>query len=199
MTPMTIRTLTVEQFSDALAARTPVPGGGAVAAVTLAHAAALAGMVVEFTLGKPAFAAHEDVLRAAAARLAAIRAEALALADRDAAAYGALNALWKLPKDAPERAARWPAAVAEAIDAPQAILDLAAVVAATCGMLAGRTNANLASDLAIAADLARLAARAAAHNVRVNLPSVGDSADRAARAARMDAALAAAGTAAGHP
>ena len=199
MTPMTIRTLTVEQFSDALAARTPVPGGGAVAAVTLAHAAALAGMVVEFTLGKPAFAAHEDALSAAAARLAAIRAEALALADRDAAAYGALNALWKLPKDSPGRAARWPAAVAEAIDAPQAILDLSAVVAATCGTLAGRTNANLASDLAIAADLARLAARAAAHNVRVNLPSVGDSADRAARAARMDAALAAAGTAAGHP
>lgn len=199
MTPMTIRTLTVEQFSDALAARTPVPGGGAVAAVTLAHAAALAGMVVEFTLGKPAFAAHEDALRAAAARLAAIRAEALALADRDAAAYGALNALWKLPKDAPERTARWPAAIAEAIDAPQAILDLSAVVAATCGTLAGRTNANLASDLAIAADLARLSARAAAHNVRVNLPSVGDAADRAARAARMDAALAAAGTAAGHP
>ena len=199
MTPMTIRTLTVEQFSDALAARTPVPGGGAVAAVTLAHAAALAGMVVEFTLGKPAFAAHDDALRAAAARLAAIRAEALALADRDAVAYGALNALWKLPKDAPERAARWPAAVAEAIDAPQAILDLSVVVAATCGTLAGRTNANLASDLAIAADLARLAARAAAHNVHVNLPSVGDAADRSARAARMDAALAAAGTAAGHP
>lgn len=199
MTPMTIRTLTVEQFAEALAARTPVPGGGAVAAVTLAHAAALAGMVVEFTVGKPAFAAHEDALRAAAARLAAIRAEALALADRDAAAYGALNALWKLPKDAPERAGRWPAAVAEAIDAPQAILDLAAVVAATCGALAGRTNANLASDLAIAADLARLSARAAAHNVRVNLPSVSDAGDRAARAGRMDAALAAAGTAAGHP
>jgi formiminotetrahydrofolate cyclodeaminase len=199
MTPMTIRTLTVEQFAEALAARTPVPGGGAVAAVTLAHAAALAGMVVEFTVGKPAFAAHEDALRAAGARLAAIRAEALALADRDAAAYGALNALWKLPKDAPERAGRWPAAVAEAIDAPQAILDLAAVVAATCGTLAGRTNANLASDLAIAADLARLAARAAAHNVRVNLPSVADAGDRAARAGRMDAALAAAGTAAGHP
>lgn len=198
MTTMTIRTLTVGQFAEALAARTPVPGGGAVAAVTLAHAAALAGMVVEFTLGKPAFAAHEDANRAALARLAAIRAEALALADRDAAAYGALNALWKLPKDAPERAARWPAAVAEAIDAPQAILDLAAVVCATCAALADRTNRNLGSDLAIAADLARLAARAAAHNVRVNLPSVGDEADRSARAARMDAALAAAGTADGH-
>ena len=196
---MPIRELTVHAFTDQLAARTPVPGGGAVAAVTAAHAAALGAMVVEFTLGKPKFAAHESANAAALARLGELRTHALALADRDAAAYAQLNALWKLPKDAPERAGRWPAAVAEAIDAPQAILDLAAVVAATCGTLAGRTNANLASDLAIAADLARLSARAAAHNVRVNLPSVSDAGDRAARAGRMDAALAAAGTAAGHP
>ena len=55
----------------------------------------------------------------------AAAAHALALADRDAAAYGQLNALWKLPKDAPERAAGWDAAVAEAIEAPQAILEAA--------------------------------------------------------------------------
>ena len=50
---MTIRDLTVHAFADQLAARTPGPGGGAVAAVTAAHAAALGAMVVEFTLGKP--------------------------------------------------------------------------------------------------------------------------------------------------
>lgn len=196
---MAFRSMTVEEFAERLASRTPTPGGGAVAAVTAAHAAALGAMVLEFTVGRSKWAAHEAANRTALARLGELRAAALALADRDAAAYGALNALWKLPADDPARASAWPAAVAEAIDAPQAILDLSAVVAATCGTLAGRTNANLASDLAIAADLARLAARAAAHNVHVNLPSVGDAADRSARAARMDAALAAAGTAAGHP
>jgi formiminotetrahydrofolate cyclodeaminase len=61
--------------------------------------------------------------------------------------------------------------------------------------MAARTNPNLASDLAIAVDLARVAARAAAHNVAVNLPSVRDAAARDARRARMDAALAAAGAA----
>lgn len=194
---MPIRELTVHAFADQLAARTPVPGGGAVAAVTAAHAAALGAMVVEFTLGKPKFAAHESANAAALALLAELRMHALALADRDAAAYAQLNALWKLPKDAPERAAGWDAAVAEAIEAPQAILDAACEVAVRCQGLAAATNPNLASDLAIALDLARVACRAAAHNVEVNLPSVGDAARRQALADRMHAALARAGAAAG--
>jgi formiminotetrahydrofolate cyclodeaminase len=195
---MAFRTLTLEQFADALAARTPAPGGGAVAAVTLAHASALGAMVLEFTLGKPAFSAHEGDNAAALRRLGELRHAALELADRDAEAYGALNALWKLPKDAPARQGpTWDAAVAEAIEAPQAILEAAAEVASTCSGLAARTNPNLASDLAIAIDLARVAARAAAHNVAVNLPSVRDAAVRDARRARMDAALAAADAAAG--
>jgi formiminotetrahydrofolate cyclodeaminase len=154
-------------------------------------------MVVEFTLGKPKFAAHESANAAALARLGELRTHALALADRDAAAYAQLNALWKLPKDAPERAAGWDAAVAEAIEAPQAILDAACEVAVRCQGLAAATNPNLASDLAIALDLARVACRAAAHNVDVNLPSVTDADRRQALADRMQVALARAGAAAG--
>lgn len=190
---MAFRTLTVEEFAESLAAKTPAPGGGAVAAVTAAHAAALAAMVLEFTLGKPRFAPHEAANAASLARLADLRRAALSLADRDAEAYGALNALWKLPKDSPVRATAWEGAVAEAIDAPQAILDAAAEVAATCAGLGERTNPNLASDLAIALDLARVAARAAAHNVEVNLPSVADEPARAALRARMERALRQAG------
>jgi formiminotetrahydrofolate cyclodeaminase len=190
---MALRTLTVEEFTEALAARSPVPGGGAVAAVTLAHAAALAAMVLEFTIGKPRHAAHDAGHRDALARLAELRRHALALADRDAAAYGALNAMWKLPTGHADRVGGWDRAVAEAIDAPQAILEAAAALAGHCRALAGTTNPNLASDLAIALDLARTAARAAAHNVAVNLPSVADVTDRATRQERMDRALAEAG------
>lgn len=192
---MGFRSMTVEAFAESLAARTPAPGGGAVAAVTAAHAAALGAMVLEFTAGKPRFAAHEAANADDLARLTGIRLRALALADRDAAAYGALNALWRLPKDAPERALAWDGAVAEAIDAPQAILDAASEVARICESLSGRTSPTLESDRAIAVDLARVAARAAAHNVEVNLPSVADEAARARRRAAMEASLRDAGAA----
>ena len=173
-----------------LAAKTPAPGGGAVAAVTAAHAAALGAMVLEFTIGKPKFATSDESNASALQRLTQLRHHALELSDRDAEAYGALNALWKLPKDAPTRLAAWDASVAAAIDAPQAILDTAAEIATTCSALAACTNANLASDLAIAIDLACVAARAAAHNVEVNLPSVTEDGDRNVRRAAMTRALA---------
>lgn len=186
---MAFRTLTVDEFAEMLAAKTPAPGGGAVAAITAAHAAALGSMVLEFTIGKPKFAADDASNASALKRLTELRHHALTLADRDAEAYGVLNSLWKLPKDAAARLDAWDASVAAAIDAPQAILNAAAEIAATCSGLAARTNPNLASDLAIAIDLACVAARAAAHNVEVNLPSVTDESDRNTRRSAMERAL----------
>lgn len=187
---MTIGAMSLEEFGAALAARSPVPGGGAVAAVTASHAAALSAMVIEFTRGKPAFAAHDAELARALERANELRTRLLELAEEDAAAYAALNALWKLPKDSPERAEQWLPCVRAAIDAPQTILDAAAEIARLTAGLKDTTNPALASDLAIALDLARTAARAAAHNVEINLPSLRDPAECAETEARMRRALA---------
>ena len=66
---MAFRSLTVEEFADMLAAKTPAPGGGAVAAVSAAHAAALGAMVLEFTIGKPKFATSDESNASALQRL----------------------------------------------------------------------------------------------------------------------------------
>jgi formiminotetrahydrofolate cyclodeaminase len=55
----------------------------------------------------------------------------------------------------------------------------------------GTTSASLASDLRIAIDLAAVGARAAQENVRINLPSLTDEAERTAIATRTEAMLAA--------
>ena len=56
MTQAQIAKMTVDEFVTALAAKQPVPGGGAAAACILAQASALGAMVIAYTLGKPKFA-----------------------------------------------------------------------------------------------------------------------------------------------
>jgi formiminotetrahydrofolate cyclodeaminase len=65
------------QFASLLAqiaAKSPTPGGGAVACATGALAAALAGMVVSYSLGKKSLAAHQADLEKAAHALENARA-----------------------------------------------------------------------------------------------------------------------------
>ena len=180
-------------YLDALAAAQPVPGGGAVAGVTLAQANALGSMVVGYALGKPKFAAHNATHHAAHAMFEHARREAITLANNDATAYGALNALWKLPKDDPARSG-FADAVRAAIRAPESTLQLAHNTLCTLEVLVGTTSASLRSDLAIAIDLALVAASAAQANVRINLPSLSDETERALVSARTEAFLAASHT-----
>lgn len=181
--------MTVGEYLDRLAAAVPVPGGGAVAGVTLAQANALGAMVVGYAIGKPKFAPHDAAHRAAHGVFEAARQRALDLAEQDAAAYGVLNALWRLPKEDPARAG-FATAVAAAIAAPEATVALAEETLRALDALVGTTSAALASDLRIAIDLAAVGARAAQENVRINLPSVASDADRTAISARTEAMLA---------
>ena len=161
---------------EQVAARQPTPGGGAVAAVTVSLASALGEMVLRYRLGGTG--ADDSLLGEALETMGRLRSTALALADADARAFEKLSALWKLSKDDPQRRAEWTDAVAGAIDAPQRILTTGLEVLTVLDRVRESVGNNLRSDLAIAALLARSGAEAAAWNVRVNLPQVGDE-DRA--------------------
>ncbi len=165
-------------FLDDLAAKTPTPGGGAVASVVGALAGALAGMVVAYSVGKKSLAEHEPSLRDAAQRLGNARALLLALADEDAAAYAALNELMRLPETDPRRIAGEPDAVRAGVEAPMNTLAACVDLLRLFDRLPGITNRHLRSDLAIAAILADAGARAARWNVHINLASVKDEAQR---------------------
>ena len=172
--PFDFASMQVGDFAARLAAKVPAPGGGAVAGVTAAHAVALLEMVLAYSVGKKRFAAREASAPALAARLAALRAASLAAATADAEAYARLNALWKLPEGDATRTRDFPAALDAAIAAPKSLLAIAGETLDLAASLLPDSAPALDSDLAISADLAAAAARAAAWNVRVNLPSVAD-------------------------
>jgi formiminotetrahydrofolate cyclodeaminase len=171
---------TIGAFLTSLGAKTPTPGGGAVASLTAAIGAALGRMVVRYSAGKKKLAEHDALHVEALEKLETYGTRALELAEADAEAYGRLNELWKLDRDDERRRREFPDAVRAAIDAPRGVVELSLDLLRLCDRLCGRSSRMLASDLAIAAVLAEAAAASAAWNVRINLPLL-DDADEAAR------------------
>lgn len=175
-----VASLTVREFVQALGDKSPTPGGGAVAAVAAALAAAVSRMVVSYSAGRTSLAEHAELHEEALRTLSELAETALSAATEDARAFRELNELWKLPEDDERRQREWDAAVRGAIDAPMKVLGAAAGVVHLLVRLHGATNRMLDSDLAIGAILGHAAARSAACNVRINLPHLSD-AEEAAR------------------
>ncbi len=173
-----IKTFPFGQFLDAIAAKTPAPGGGAVASAVGALAAALASMVVAYSLAKKNLAAHQPALERAAKSLERARGLLLELAQEDAAAYAQVNELQRLPDSDERRRREFPVAAAAAVQAPRATLGACCDLLRLCESLGASTNRMLRSDLAIAAVLAEAGARAAWWNVSVNLTLLPDGPER---------------------
>lgn len=155
-------------FLSAVAAKSPAPGGGAVASASGALSAALAQMVVNYSIGKKDLLEQQEELRHALVKLERARTVFLELADEDAAAYRELNALQKLPPGDAKRAADLPAAQQVAVQVPRSVAAAAIDLLRMFEQLAPITNRYLRSDLGIAADLAEATVRAALWNVRIN-------------------------------
>ena len=165
-------------FVASVAAATPAPGGGSVAAHAGALGAALAQMVAGLTIGKKKYSAVEAEMKDAALRASALVTTLSGLVERDAQSYGAVMNAYRLPNE-PEDAAK---ARTKAID--DALVGAAAVpletaracaeVAELAALTAEKGNTNAVSDAGVAALLAEAAAKGAVYNVRINVSSMTD-------------------------
>ncbi|MEU2037413.1 cyclodeaminase/cyclohydrolase family protein [Nocardia niwae] len=163
------------QYLSDLAAKIPAPGGGAVAALHAAQAAALVAMVARYTTrakdaeNRPAI---DRIIEAADAA----RERALALAAADAAAFTAVGAAYKLPKDTPEdlaaRTTAINAALVEAARVPAAVVDEADEVLSLATELFPIGNPNVVTDIGAAADACRAAATTSQLNIEINVASL---------------------------
>ncbi len=187
---------TLRHYLEQTASKTPTPGGGSVASIFGAQAAALMHMVVSYSLGKKSLAAHEPALRAADLTLTQARGLFLQLAEEDAQAYGLVNALMKLPESDPRRRAKpegtgeWHEAASASIAVPRAVLALSLDLLRLGEELAPITNTHLRSDLAISGVMLEACARASAWNTRINLSLEPDPGARGTILADIDRAVA---------
>jgi methenyltetrahydrofolate cyclohydrolase len=179
----------VGAWLDELGSAAPTPGGGAVAALSTATAAALVEMVGNLTIGRAAYAEHEPQVTAVRDEARSLRRRALEQADEDAAAFGALMVAYRLPRGTDDQNNTRRAAVQQATQKAAAVpLDVAATAAAVINLatqLPGRSNPNVLSDVGVAAVTAAAAIEAAAVNVDVNLATLTDPAARAAMTAAL--------------
>ena len=190
-----LTSLPVHAFLERLGSSDPVPGGGSAAALAAAMGAALVAMVAELTIGRPAYAEHDETTRRLRFDALDRRTELLDLAQQDAEAYDAVVRARHLPKESEaEKAARSSALEAAMLEAARIPLR-AAVVASEVLDLAERIapigNRNAVSDAGVAAQLAAAGLRGALLNVRINLPYLAEDepmrATAPAEVARLEA------------
>jgi len=177
--------MTLEQFTEALAAATPTPGGGSASAQAGAMAAALVQMTCDLTLGREPYRAHDEAVRAIRARSEGLRRDLLTLVDRDAQAYDEVVRALRLPKvtDVEKQARSEALARANlfAIETPLATADACAALMEMAAELASKGNVNVVSDVGTAALLAYAGLRGGILTIRVNLKGITDG----ARAAQL--------------
>ncbi len=166
---------TIAAFLDRLAARIPAPGGGATAALHAAQAAALLAMVARYSHGSRYDAEHMNRIVTDAD---ALREDALALAEADVAAFGAVAEAYRLPRETEQeqatRSASISSALAGAARPPADVVRTALLVISLAEELLPAGNRNVIADVAAAAEAARAAAVTARLFIEANLKRITD-------------------------
>ncbi len=163
----------VQEWSDAVAAATSTPSGGAVAALATALAASLVAMVAGLTTQREKYAAVHDHARETLERADQLRGDLLDMATLDAVAVAEYMDALGLPQGTEfERTAREAAKRAALIEAARVQLELlhqATEVAELAEAMAGSGLATAIGDAATASFLAAAAGRSAYWSIRSNL------------------------------
>jgi glutamate formiminotransferase len=167
-------------FLDAVAEPTATPGGGSVSAYAAALAASLGQMVAGLSRKKKSQAPHVEKLSEELDALRRTADELTQAIDRDAGAYDAVMAAFKLPQgNAEEMAARETAiqsATKGAAEVPLQVAEKAANLYQKLQQLERIAAASMKSDLQVARLMAVAGTQGALANVEINLDGLKDAA-----------------------
>jgi len=170
--------LQTQEFVEKVANDAPAPGGGSVAALAGALAAALCAMVARLTLGKEKYRGTWKEMEHLRDSADALMHRLLELVDEDTAAYNQVLSAFNLPGDneaqKQTRRAAIQSATKKATAVPMETLRSVAGLLDLAATAVEKGNPNCLSDAGVSAHLIRAAASGAAYNVTINLLTLDD-------------------------
>ena len=172
------REVTLNQFLDAVSEGSATPGGGSVSALAGCLGSALVEMVVNLTVGKKGFEAHEPELKKICEEAHSQREALASTIARDIDAYQEVMNAYLLPKTTEEekrkRKEEIQKSLKKAADPPLFTAATSLKVMKLCQEAVEKGNPNAISDAAVGALLADAALWGGMFNVLINLSALED-------------------------
>lgn len=173
-----LKDLYLEEFVSQTLSSAPVPGGGSVAALSSALAAALAGMVANLTVGKKKYVEVSDEMEKIALELTKYKDEFILLIDKDASSFDGVIKALRLPKETDDekniRKQKIQEETKYASNIPLSIARKTSELFDLIEKVVIYGNKNAVTDGLVAAMMARTSILAALYNVKINLASIKD-------------------------
>ena len=171
---MSLTNSTLQEFTEQLASKTSVPGGGGASAMVASIGVALGDMVGEFTVGKKKYADVEPEIIKLMEKAQDIRVELLKCIDDDAVAFEPLSKAYSIPKEDPTRDEIMEKCLKDAAQVPFQILQLACEAVDLQREFADKGSVIMISDAATGVAMLQGAIKGAAVNVKINTKSMKD-------------------------
>lgn len=169
---------TIGDWTEVLASKEPVPGGGGASALGGVLGAALGQMVANLTVGKKRYADVEEEMQQSLIRLRRLQEELMALADQDAEVFAPLARAYKMPSETEEQKEEKARVMEERLLAaslvPLQMMEKASAVLNILEELEKKGSRMAVSDVGVAVQFARAALLGAVMNVYINTRSMED-------------------------
>lgn len=161
-----MRELSINEFSEKLFSKEPVPGGGGAAALVGALAVSLGAMAANLTVGKEKYADYTDELNHNLERADELRIRLLELIEEDAEGFSEINKAYRIK---PRNEEMIEQALYSAATPPLHMMEALKEVIDILSCLADKTSILVVSDVGVGAKLAEAALSSAYLNVIVNV------------------------------
>lgn len=173
-----LKDMTIKEFIYETASDSPAPGGGSIAALSAASAAALIEMVANLTIGKKGYEQVEEEMKELKGVAGEYKEKFVNYIDEDSDSFNKIMDAFKLPKSTEEEKKARTKVIQEgfkgAATVPLNVAKDAFELLALAEKVIEKGNKNAVTDGAVAAMSARTAVHSALYNVKINLGSIKD-------------------------